>query len=195
MAGGGDKVDIMFAEIGWTPTLEDAGLAVPVDTILTEEFLSDFYPSILDAASIDGKVYALPMYVSPYVLYYNKDLFEKAGLDPNSPPKTYDEMLEMAEKLSKLTTEDGNKVYAFGQTTASVPISGSSLTSMVYNFGGRVLNEEGKLDIDTKNSRMLWKCLSFSMKKDIILKMPSLRFKKPVRTWTVGNVLRSVLGL
>lgn len=150
MAGGGDKVDIMFAEIGWTPTLEDAGLAVPVDTILTEEFLSDFYPSILDAASIDGKVYALPMYVSPYVLYYNKDLFEKAGLDPNSPPKNYDEMLEMAEKLSKLTTEDGNKVYAFGQTTASVPISGSSLTSMVYNFGGRVLNEEGKLDVDTK---------------------------------------------
>ncbi len=150
MAGGGDKVDIMFGEIGWTPTLEDAGLIVPIDTILSEEFLNDFYPSMLEAGSINGKPYALPMYVSPYVLYYNKDLFAQAGLDPEAPPKTYDEMLEMAEKLSKLTTEDGNKVYAFGQTTASVPISGSSLTSMIYNFGGEVLNSEGKLNVDTQ---------------------------------------------
>ena len=128
MAGGGDKVDLMFGEIGWTPTLQDAGLTVPVDTVLTEEFLSDFYPNMLEACSIDGKPYALPMYVSPYVLYYNKNLFEQAGLDPEKPPKTYDEMLEMAEKLSRLKTSDGNKVYAFGQTTASVPVSGSSLT-------------------------------------------------------------------
>ena len=90
------------------------------------------------------------MYVSPFVLYYNKDLFTKAGLDPEKPPKTYDEMLDMAEKLSKLKTADGNKVYAFGQTTASVPISGAALTAMVYNFGGRVLTDDGELDADSK---------------------------------------------
>jgi multiple sugar transport system substrate-binding protein len=150
MAGGGDKVDILFGEIGWTPTFEDAGLAVPVDTILSKEFLDDFYPAMLEACSINGKTYALPMYVSPYVLYYNKDLFTQAGLDPDKPPKTYDEMLVMAEKLSKLKTPDGNKVYAFGQTTASVPISGSSLTAMVYNFGGKVLTMDGKLDVDSE---------------------------------------------
>lgn len=150
MAGGGNKVDLLFGEIGWTPTLEDAGLSVPVDTVLSKEFLDDFYPSVLQAANINGKPYALPMYVSPFLLYYNKDLFTQAGLDPNTPPKTYDEMLVMAEKLSKLKTKDGNKVYAFGQTTASVPISGSSLTSMVYNFGGEVLTLEGKLNADTE---------------------------------------------
>lgn len=150
MAGGGDKVDILFGEIGWIPTFEDAGLAVPVDTILSKEFLDDFYPAMLEACSINGKPYALPMYVSPFVLYYNKDLFTKAGLDPDKPPKTYDEMLGMAEKLSKLKTADGNKVYAFGQTTASVPISGASLTAMVYNFGGRVLTMDGELDADSE---------------------------------------------
>lgn len=149
MAGGGDKVDLLWGEIGWTPTFEDAGLSVPVDTVLSKEFLDDFYPSVIDAMKIDGKAYALPAYVSPFLLYYNKDLFAQAGLDPNTPPKTYDEMLVMAEKLSKLTTKDGNKVYAFGQTTASVPISGSSLTSMVSNFGGQVLTLDGKLDVDT----------------------------------------------
>lgn len=153
MAGGGDRADLLFGEIGWVPTLEDSGLSVPVDTILTREFLDDFYPNVLDGHSIDGVPYGIPVYVSPYVLYYNKDLFEKAGLDPDSPPKTYDEMLEMAEKLSQLKTDDGNKVYAFGQTTASVAVSGSALTGMVYNFGGHVLNADGEPDTDNQGMK------------------------------------------
>ena len=150
MAGGGDRVDLLFGEIGWVPTLEDSGLSVPVDTILSKEFLDDFYPNVLAGHNINGTPYGVPLYVSPYVLYYNKDLFEKAGLDPDSPPATYDEMLIMAEKLSQLKTDDGNKVYAFGQTTASVAVSGSSLTGMVYNFGGHVLNDDGELDTNNQ---------------------------------------------
>lgn len=149
MAGGGDKVDLIFGEINWIPTLEDAGLTVPVEDVISKEFLDDFYPAQLEACAIGGKAYGLPMYVSPFQLYYNKDLFTQAGLDPENPPKTYDEMLAAAEKLSALKSADGNKVYAFGQTTASVAVSGSALTSMVYNFGGQVLNQEGKLDVDT----------------------------------------------
>ena len=149
MAGGGEKVDLIFGEIGWTPTLEDAGLTIPVDDVLSKEFLDDFYPDLLAAHHINGRPYGIPLYVSPYVLYYNKDLFEAAGLDPETPPTTYDEMLVMAEELSKLTTDDGNKVYAFGQATSAVPISGASLTSVVYNFGGEVLTLDGKLNVDT----------------------------------------------
>lgn len=149
MAGGGEKVDLIFGEIGWTPTFEDAGLSVPVDEVLSQEFLNDFYPDLLTAHSINGKPYGIPLYVSPYVLYYNKDLFEAAGLDPETPPTTYDEMLVMAEELAKLTTDDGNKVFAFGQATSAVPISGAALTSVVYNFGGEVLTLDGQLNVDT----------------------------------------------
>ena len=134
MAGGGDMVDMMFGELDWIPTLEDAGLTVPVTSVLTEEYLADFYPSVLESCKVGDEIYGLPMYISPFILYYNKDLFEQAGLDPNTPPTTYDEMLTMAESLSKLTTADGNPVYPFGQTTASVAVSGASLTGMVYNF-------------------------------------------------------------
>lgn len=148
MAGGGDRVDMIFGEIGWIAGLADSGLTVPVTEIFSEEYLSDFYPSVLDSFRIDGEIYGLPMFISPYLLYYNKDLFEQAGLDPNSPPTTYDEMLEYAEKLSKLTDANGNKVYAFGQTTASVPVSGASLNAMILNFGGTLLDEEGNLSID-----------------------------------------------
>ncbi len=150
MAGGGEKVDAIFGEPGWVPGFEDAGLAAPVTDILPEEFMNDFYPDVMNSFKIDGKAYGIPLYISPYVLYYNKDLFTQAGLDPNNPPKNYDEMLGMAEKLSKLTDSHGNKVYAFGQTTASVPVSGSSINAMVYNFGGNVLDTHGKLSVDNQ---------------------------------------------
>lgn len=147
MAGGGEHVDLIFGEIDWTPTFESAGLTCPVKEIMGEDYLADFYPNVLEAHMIDGEVYSLPMYVGPYVLYYNTDLFKQAGLDPDAPPTTYDEMMEAAAALSKLTDSDGNPVYPFGQATASVPVSGASLTSMVFNFGGHVLDEKGNLDI------------------------------------------------
>lgn len=150
MAGGGDKVDMIFGEIGWVPGLADAGLTVPVTDILPADYLSDFYPSTLDSFNIGGKPYGLPMYVSPFILYYNKDLFKQAGLDPNKPPTTYDEMLADSEKLSKLKDANGNKVYAFGQTTASVPVSGEALNAMIFNFGGTLLDDKGKLSIDNQ---------------------------------------------
>jgi multiple sugar transport system substrate-binding protein len=159
MAGGGDKVDLLFGEIDWVPTLEDAGLSVPVDTVLSSSYLADFYPNILDGFKINGKIYGIPLYISPYVLYYNKDIFRKAGLDPEQPPKTYDEMLRMAEKIASLKSDDGNKIYPFGQTTASVPVSGASLTAMVYNFGGKVLSDEGKLSVDNDGFRRAFETL------------------------------------
>ncbi|MDR1862584.1 MAG: extracellular solute-binding protein [Treponema sp.] len=159
MAGGGDKVDLLFGEIDWIPTLEDSGLAAPVDTVLSSSYLSDFYPNILEGFKINGKIYGVPLYISPYVLYYNKDIFKKAGLNPDQPPKTYDEMLGMAEKIAPLTSDDGNKIYPFGQTTASVPVSGSSLTAMVYNFGGKVLADDGKLSVDNDGFRQAFEIL------------------------------------
>lgn len=153
MAGGGDRVDVIFGESLWVPGFEDSGLACAVTDILSPEFLADFDQSTLDSLSVNGKPYGIPLYVSPNVLLYNKELFKQAGLDPDTPPKTYDEMLEMAEKLSKLTDKNGNKIYAFGQTTASVPVSGSSLNSLVFSMGGDVLDESGKLSVDNEGFR------------------------------------------
>lgn len=150
MAGGGDKVDVIFGEAGWVSGFYDSGLAAPIEDILDADFIADFEESILNVFAHEGSTYAIPLYVSPFVLYYNTELFEQAGLDPANPPKTYDEMLEMAEKLSKLTDANGNKVYAFGQTTASVAVSGSSLTAMIYNFGGDVFTADGKLSVDNE---------------------------------------------
>ena len=150
MAGGGDMVDCIFSEMIWIPSLVDAGLAAPMDQILDEDFLNDYYPNILEAHSVDGTVYGAPLYVSPFVLFYNKELFEQAGLDPNSPPTTYDELLEIAPKLAELKTADGNQVYPFGQPTASVIVIGSAIQSFAQNFGGTIFDENNQFNVDNQ---------------------------------------------
>lgn len=150
MAGGGDTVDCIFGEDIWIPSLVDAGLAAPMEKILDPEFLNDYYPDALNAHSMNNTVYAVPLYLTPPVLFYNKELFKEAGLDPEKPPKTYEEMMMMAEKLSQLKTSDGNKVYAFGFPTGSVIVVGSYLQGLIKNFGGEILDSDGNLNVKNK---------------------------------------------
>ncbi|UDN35134.1 MULTISPECIES: extracellular solute-binding protein [unclassified Proteus (in: enterobacteria)] len=59
-----------------------------------------------------GRTYYIPWNATTQMMIYNKALFIEAGLDPNSPPETWDEFLIAAEKISSLPTrKDGNKVY------------------------------------------------------------------------------------
>lgn len=149
--GSGEPVDLIFGEIDWVPTAQDYGMSVPVTDIFDEEYLKDFYPAVLDAFKVEDGIYGLPMYITPYLLYYNADILKAAGIE--APPATYEEMLAACDRMEGMTSADGNKIYGFGQTTASVVISGSSLQAMIFNFGGRVLSPEGGLDIDNDGFR------------------------------------------
>jgi len=148
--GGGDKVDIIFGEVTWAAGLADGGIITSVDQVLPQSFLADFHPTALNSFEYKGKIVGMPCYYSPTVLFYNKNLFKKAGLDPNKPPKTYDEILKYAEKLSKLTTDKGERVYAFGLPFASGVAAGNSINSVILSFGGKLLDDNGKLSINNQ---------------------------------------------
>jgi len=64
----------------------------------------DVFPGVWEYAKYNGKICAVPYGISTQVLYYNKKILEKAGIDVNNPPKTWDELYEMA----KLAQEKGN---------------------------------------------------------------------------------------
>ncbi len=150
MAGAGDTVDAVFSEVGWIPMFEDVGLAAPVEDIMSAEFIADYDESIKEAHSLDGVFYGAPLYVSPYILYYNEDILEQAGVEV---PTTYDELLVASEEISKLTDANGNKIWAFGTPTASVPVSGSAVNAMVFNYGGEVMTADGQLSLDNDGFR------------------------------------------
>lgn len=59
-----------------------------------------FFPSLWETGTVDGKVYGVPVHSVMLVMYYNKDLFEAAGLDPEDPPSNREEFLAAAEALT-----------------------------------------------------------------------------------------------
>ena len=64
--------------------------------------LNDIFPAPLDQCNNNGTYYCQPWGTDIYALYYNKDLFIAAGLDPNKPPETMEQLVENADKLTVL---------------------------------------------------------------------------------------------
>ncbi|MCR8726236.1 ABC transporter substrate-binding protein [Frigidibacter sp. ROC022] len=87
--------------------LIEQDIIIPFDDVATteadKEWLDSFYPALMANGRIEGKTWGIPFQRSTIVAYYNKDMFRAAGLDPESPPKTWDELVEMGKAL---TTDD-----------------------------------------------------------------------------------------
>ncbi len=67
----------------------------------------NYYPGPLKSVMWDGKYFGIPKATNTIALYYNKDMFTAAGLDPNKPPQTWAELVETARKL----TDPAKNVY------------------------------------------------------------------------------------
>ncbi|KRD96108.1 ABC transporter substrate-binding protein [Bosea sp. Root381] len=86
-------------------TLIDEEAIVPFDDFIKTEddkkWLAGFYPGFMENSQTGGKTWGIPFQRSTIVLYWNKELFKEAGLDPEKPPQTWAEHLEFAQKLTK----------------------------------------------------------------------------------------------
>ena len=83
---------------------------------MPQSLKDDYYPNILASATIDGKIISTPWFNSPYALFYNKTLMEKAGITevPRIAPA-----MEYARKISALgVDENGNKIYGYALTNS-----------------------------------------------------------------------------
>lgn len=104
--------DVINLYYGWLPKYIDSGYLAPLPEkdfpVATIE--KDFIPMV-QAAKFDGKYYALPTAVRALAIFYNKDLWKAAGLDPAKTPQTLDEMVEVSKKLTKM---EGGKMTVAG---------------------------------------------------------------------------------
>ena len=106
-----------------TFTLIDEDAVVPIDNFIKtaddKAWLGSFYKAFLLNGQIGGKTWGVPFQRSTIVLYWNKELFKEAGLDPNKAPATWAEMVDMATRLTK--KDAAGKVTQYG---IQVPSSG-----------------------------------------------------------------------
>src|SRR5437764_152643 len=104
-------------------TLIDEEAIVPFDPLIKtpedQAWLKGFYPAFMENSQTGGKTWGIPFQRSTIVLYYNREMFKEAGLDPNRPPATWKEMTEYAQKLTK--RDASGKVTQWG---VQIPASG-----------------------------------------------------------------------
>jgi multiple sugar transport system substrate-binding protein len=107
---------------------------VPIDTIWENTALqkSDFVESILNQMYYKGKLYGIPFQLSSQYLFWNKDLFTAAGLDPNTPPKTWEEMITISKKV----TNTAKNVMGGGMTYND----GMDYCAAAISYGGKIVD-------------------------------------------------------
>jgi sn-glycerol 3-phosphate transport system substrate-binding protein len=126
-------------------TLIDEDAIVPFDDLIKtredRDWLKSFYPAFMENSQTGGKTWGIPFQRSTIVLYYNKDLFKEAGLDPNKPPANWREMTEYAQKLTK--RDASGRVTQWG---VQIPSSGFPywlFQGLAIENGANLMNQAG----------------------------------------------------
>jgi len=114
------------------------------DIVKTPEekaWLKSFYPSLMANGTFKGKVYGIPFQRSTIVMYYNKDAFKEAGLDPNKPPATWTEMVDMGKKLVK--RDAAGNVQRWGVMIPSTGYAYWMFQALAMQNGQVLMNADG----------------------------------------------------
>lgn len=139
----GQVPDVSTALPNHVVELLDADAIIPIDDVIDNIGRDRFYEAPLKEGSLNGKNYSIPIYSHAQVMWYRKDLLEKANLEV---PKTWDELFEAAVKLN-----DPPNVYGL-----SVPLGmGDMLATRFLNFyvrsaGETLITEDGKANLTSK---------------------------------------------
>jgi len=126
-------------------TLIDEDAIVPFDDLIRtpddQAWLKSFYPGFMENSQTGGKTWGIPFQRSTIVLYYNKEMFKEAGLDPNRPPANWKEQVEYAQKLTR--RDASGKVTQWG---IQIPSSGFPywlFQALAIQAGTNLMNAAG----------------------------------------------------
>lgn len=145
-------------------TLIALGVVDPIQPLLDADpdataMLDDFFPAFMLNSTLDGEVWSLPFQRSTPILYYNKDAFEEAGLNPEEPPATWEELIEYAQAL---TQRDANgSVTRYGVAIPTEDRSTWLLEGLVMQAGGSLYDPSGDGLVMTIDSPAVAEAIQF----------------------------------
>jgi len=142
MIAGGDAPDMMMLNTGQFEGFAARGALMPLDDFVAGENLdlSIFWPQGIEGSKYQGKLYALPRDMSNVILYYNKDLFDEAGVGYPTEDWTWDDLLAAAQELTVDKDGDGQvDQWGFGVINIVWVWAG-----FVWANGGEVLSPDRK---------------------------------------------------
>ncbi|MFC0271854.1 ABC transporter substrate-binding protein [Metabacillus herbersteinensis] len=139
LQSGQNDIDVFTGDVIWVPEFAAAGWTEPVDSYVNK---ADYYPGVIDALTYNGELMAVPWYVDGGMLYYRQDLLEKYDLPV---PKTWDEMLETAEKIKNGENNKDLEKFVWQAKQAEVLVC--DFVEFLGSAGGSILDSEGKPNV------------------------------------------------
>ena len=157
----------------YMPTLIAKNQVVDLTSYIENDFdMSQYYEKTFEnSAYVDGKYYGVPSGLNNYLLYYNKDMFDEAGLDYPSAdwndPTSFEEIADMARTLTKET--EGGKQFGFytGPNMAEIGMFSTSLG------GNNVFDAEGNPSINDATSKQVYKWFDGMLRDDGSMPRPT----------------------
>ncbi|HEX7511806.1 MAG TPA: sugar ABC transporter substrate-binding protein [Candidatus Methylomirabilis sp.] len=131
--------DVVMAQVDWPVEYAELGILEPLDAYIAKEpkaFMDNIFPTF--HKKWRGKQYYLPIETGPVALFYNTEIFKKAGIA--GPPKTWDEYVAVAKKV----TNPEQKIFATTGTMAAEPPTNLTydIYPLIYQAGGDVIDEK-----------------------------------------------------
>jgi ABC-type glycerol-3-phosphate transport system substrate-binding protein len=135
----GQTPDIAQVAIEYLDVFIEDGYVEPITDFIAEEDRRDILNQFWNSVTRNREIYAYPFNLSVQVLYYNKDAFQSSGLDPDKPPKTWDEVIEYGKVLTKDFDNNGI-VDQWGVLVSLEGVFG--FTPLIRQVGGEFLSED-----------------------------------------------------
>ena len=136
------QLSVMFS-IDIYELIEQGAIVAFDDVVKTADekaWLDSFYPALMENGRTQGKTWGIPFQRSTIVMYYNKDAFRAAGLDPESPPATWDELVAAGKKLTK---KSGDNVDQWGAMIPSTGYPYWMFGALAMQNGQTLMNGDG----------------------------------------------------
>ena len=148
---GGQMEDVFYTYFTDAKHVVDVNQAADITSYVKDlKSYSTIQQQLRDIYTVDGKIYGVPRTGYSMGLIYNKKLFEKAGLDPNKAPATWEELRADAKKIAAL----GNGTVGYADYSAQNQ-GGWHFTAEMYSQGGNVVSADGKkATVDTPEGKV-----------------------------------------
>jgi len=142
LAAAGDPVAIAYMGSRTLKQLAQNDLIIPVP--MTDAEKAGYFPFVAATVTFGGTQWGVPVAFSTKSMYWNKDLFKQAGLDPESPPTTWDELYNDAK-----TIKDKLGIAGYGLPAKTFDSTMHEFLHFVYTNNGTVIDDAGNITLDS----------------------------------------------
>ena len=138
MSANPPSYDAFLMDDGWYGEFQKAGYLLDVTSNITQDMKDKVFKSAWGVTSVGDKIYGLPYFLDTKYFFYNEELLKQAGF--NEPPKTWEEMLDMAKVIKDKGIAEYPVVWSWAQREAAI----CDWVVLLTGNGGSMMDANGK---------------------------------------------------